>query len=413
MMKRELLECPKERAEHLMLVDLERNDMTMFCEPGSVSRTSFCIETYADVHHLVSEVEGTLRNDKNIWDALQSMFPGGSISGCPKTVTIAAIDQLEGESRSFWTGSMGILDYETRSLSLNIMIRTLEANKNGSAWNGTVQAGGGLVIGSEPSTEVEEAKWKAAALRRSAGWISRQGENSTELSDLSVEMIETEVGQAGEPDRIGDILRWPDIPAASSRTVAFIDNLDSFSWNIANSLALEGANVVMVPGRMQSSPGLDEMLEIIQPTHVVIGPGPGVPENSPLSMQAARCALKGEMPPVLGVCLGHQALGVSCGWPLVENRSGAVHGEPCELEPAGEGLCDATGPMTRYHSLVLDPSADQMANSELDVTQWDAGGLGLIMALRHKRHPVHAVQYHPESVESEGGQSIFRAFLQL
>ena len=148
----DLISCPKERAEHLMLVDLERNDMTKFCKLGSVYREKFQVESYAQVHHLVSDIKGTLSEKYNAWDALESMFPGGSISGCPKTVTIAAIDQLEGEPRSFWTGSMGIINHKNNSLSLNILIRTLEAHKINSQWEGGPRA---LLSIPDPSRKVQ------------------------------------------------------------------------------------------------------------------------------------------------------------------------------------------------------------------------------------------------------------------
>ena len=412
-MARELLDCPKERAEHLMLVDLERNDMTMICKPGSVSRTSFNLESYIDVHHLVSEVQGELREDRTIWHALQAMFPGGSISGCPKTVTMAAIDQLEGEPRSFWTGSMGIMDHITRSISLNILIRTLEAHHQENGWQGTVQAGGGLVIGSDPQSEVEEAKWKAAALRRAVGWIPSSPSPGSSHRALASETLDVVEGDSPQHGSIGGIHVWPHTIPTSSKRVAFIDNLDSFSWNIANSLALLGADVVIVPGRGSQSPALDEMLTILDPTHIVIGPGPGTPGLSDLSMDAARRALLGTLPPLLGVCLGHQALGVAAGWPLVENRHGAVHGQSHLIEPAGERHRLAVGPMTRYHSLVLDPNQEMLESSALEVTSHDAEGMGLVMSLRHDEHAVLGVQFHPESAESVGGGEIFRAFLSM
>ena len=187
----ELINCPKERAEHLMLVDLERNDLSIFCELGSVYRNSFQVESYAQVHHLVSDITGKIRKDLNVWDALESMFPGGSISGCPKTVTIAAIDQLEGEPRSFWTGSMGIINHKNKSLSLNILIRTLEAHNEKSKWKGIIQAGGGLVIGSNPKTEVKEAKLKADILRKITGWIENKSEINFPIRELSTLKLNT------------------------------------------------------------------------------------------------------------------------------------------------------------------------------------------------------------------------------
>jgi anthranilate/para-aminobenzoate synthase component I len=94
-LKRELAASRKEVSEHMMLVDLERNDLGKVCAVGSVRWHDWRIESHPTVHHLVSDVRGRLRDDLDGWDALQALFPGGSITGCPKTATIAAIDELE------------------------------------------------------------------------------------------------------------------------------------------------------------------------------------------------------------------------------------------------------------------------------------------------------------------------------
>ena len=105
-LRQELLDSNKEMAEHRMLVDLERNDIALISEVGTVEHIAFQVEAYAQVQHLVSEVKGQISKQKDVWDVLCALFPGGSITGCPKTVTIAAIDEIEEEPRSFWTGSM-------------------------------------------------------------------------------------------------------------------------------------------------------------------------------------------------------------------------------------------------------------------------------------------------------------------
>ena len=114
---------------------------------------------------MVSEVQGRLRPGLDGWDALQALFPGGSITGCPKTVTVASIDELEGEPRRAWTGSLGHHDPRTGVSAWNILIRTLEAERDDAGeWRARVKAGGGLVIESDPEREVAEAKWKARGL---------------------------------------------------------------------------------------------------------------------------------------------------------------------------------------------------------------------------------------------------------
>ncbi len=402
----ELINCPKERAEHLMLVDLERNDMTKFCKLGSVYREEFQVESYAQVHHLVSDIKGILSEKYSAWDALESMFPGGSISGCPKTVTIAAIDQLEGEPRSFWTGSMGIINHKNNSLALNILIRTLEAHKNNSQWEGVVQAGGGLVIGSNPKSEVKEAKLKAAALRKITGWLDIESKTKFPSKPLSNYIINTNKNILNESN-IGDVSIWPK-KNNSKKVVAFIDNLDSFSWNIVNDLALKGANVCIIPGR-ENSPQFNEIIEKLAPTHIIIGPGPGNPHVSKLTMEIASNALKGNCPPLLGICLGHQAIGLAAGWNLCKTPTGAVHGEVHIIENINSSLIKSNNKMTRYHSLTLIKSNEN--KSGLKVVAKLKGVKDSIMAIEHKKYPIFGVQFHPESEESENRGEIFKNFL--
>ena len=140
LLRRDLVHDQKERAEHRMLVDLERNDLGIVSKPGSVFQSRFDVEAYANVQHLVSQIKGTLNEDKDGVDALQALFPGGSITGCPKTVVCAAIDELEKRPRSFWTGSMGWIDVHSGNSTWNIMIRTLEARYTTDGWQGTVVA---------------------------------------------------------------------------------------------------------------------------------------------------------------------------------------------------------------------------------------------------------------------------------
>ncbi|CAK0811341.1 unnamed protein product, partial [Prorocentrum cordatum] len=106
-LRAEMAASRKEVAEHLMLVDLMRHDLGQVCDPGSVLWERWRVETFPAVQHMVSLVRGRLRDDADSWEALGVLFPGGSVTGCPKTVTIAAIEELESCSRGFWTGSMG------------------------------------------------------------------------------------------------------------------------------------------------------------------------------------------------------------------------------------------------------------------------------------------------------------------
>lgn len=155
----ELLRDPKERAEHLMLVDLARNDLQRVCLPGSVAVTEFMtVERFSHIMHLVSSVEGTVRPDRTALDVFRSTFPAGTLSGAPKPRALEIIDALEPARRGVYGGVVGYFDF-AGSADVAIAIRT--ALIQGSV--ARVQAGAGLVADSDPETEHVEAQNKAAA----------------------------------------------------------------------------------------------------------------------------------------------------------------------------------------------------------------------------------------------------------
>jgi para-aminobenzoate synthetase component 1 len=157
----ELQVDPKERAEHLMIVDLVRNDLGRVAEPGTVTvRDLFGLQTLPTVHHLVSAVSATLRANASLTDALLALFPGGSITGAPKIAAQEAIERLEGQRRGFYTGSFGLIDHRTGEATFNILIRTATAAEGQLHY----PTGGGIVADSDPAREWEETEHKAAAL---------------------------------------------------------------------------------------------------------------------------------------------------------------------------------------------------------------------------------------------------------
>ena len=158
----ELVGHPKERAEHIMLIDLERNDLGRVCEAGSVEVDEYMVtESYAHVHHIVSNVRGTLRADRSPIDALRALFPGGTITGVPKVRCMQIIAELEGEGRGAYTGSLGWLGRDGDA-DFNILIRTLTM----IGPDITLRAGGGIVADSIPERELEETRAKARGMLR-------------------------------------------------------------------------------------------------------------------------------------------------------------------------------------------------------------------------------------------------------
>ncbi len=158
----ELLSHPKELAEHVMLIDLERNDLGRVCVPGTVEVDEMMVlESYAHVHHIVSNVRGKLREDVTPGDAIRAVFPGGTITGCPKVRCMEIIQELEGGPRGAYTGSFGYLNRDG-SLDLNILIRTMVLRGNEMSF----RAGAGIVADSEPDAELEETRAKAEGMLR-------------------------------------------------------------------------------------------------------------------------------------------------------------------------------------------------------------------------------------------------------
>ena len=158
----DLLEDPKERAEHVMLVDLGRNDLGRVCDAGTVNVDTFMsVETYSHVMHIVSSVSGELRQEVSAMDALRSVLPAGTLSGAPKVRAMQIIDELEPVKRGGYGGAIGYLSYNG-DLDTCIHIRTVVV-KDGVA---SVQAGGGTVAEAKPQYEYEESVAKSKAVLR-------------------------------------------------------------------------------------------------------------------------------------------------------------------------------------------------------------------------------------------------------
>lgn len=165
LLRRQLIASPKECAEHIMLVDLERNDLGRVCEPGSVEVSELmAVCSYAHVHHIESSVRGRLREYTTPSEVMRALFPGGTITGCPKVRTMQIISELEPSPRYAYTGSMGYLNLDG-SMDLNILIRSFMLAGNVL----TFKAGAGIVADSDPLCELAETRVKAKGLLRALG----------------------------------------------------------------------------------------------------------------------------------------------------------------------------------------------------------------------------------------------------
>ncbi len=265
----ELQRDPKERAEHVMLVDLGRNDLGRVARPGTVTVSKYMeVERYSHVLHLVSHVEGRLRPELDALDALRSVFPAGTLSGAPKIRAMQLIAAAEGERRGLYGGAVGYLGYDG-NLDTAITIRSAVL-KDGQAH---VHTGAGIVAGSVPEREFEETEHKAAALRRAI--------------DLA----------AGVPDlpRPGDRRgRWRRSAGAGERSpgarrmILVIDNYDSFTFNLVQALQAAGAEVRVVRNDALDGAAIRELADDPESDlrGIVISPGPGDPDHAGVSVES-------------------------------------------------------------------------------------------------------------------------------
>lgn len=189
--------------------------------------------------------------------------------------------------------------------------------------------------------------------------------------------------------------------------ILVLDNYDSFTWNLVQFLGELGAEPVV---RRNDALGVADALDL-GPAAIVISPGPGEPARAGISVPLVRAAAERGIP-LLGVCLGHQAIGEAFGGRVVR-ATRPMHGKAAGVRHDGTGLFAGLPdplPVMRYHSLVVDPGSFP---AELEVTAWSAGPAedGEVMALRHRQAPIQGVQFHPESVATTGGRQLLANFL--
>ena len=187
--------------------------------------------------------------------------------------------------------------------------------------------------------------------------------------------------------------------------VLVIDNYDSFTYNLVQYLGELGAELKV---RRNDETTVDEVTEL-QPSRILISPGPGRPEDAGVTLDVIR-AYAGRLP-MLGVCLGHQAMGLAFGGTVVRAPL-PMHGKTSTVEHDGRGVFSgitASFQASRYHSLVV---AEESWPEHLEITA-RAKEDGLVMGLRHREWPMHGVQFHPESILTHEGRRILRNFLEL
>jgi anthranilate synthase len=351
---RQLLDSTKEESELTMCTDVDRNDKSRVCVPGTVKVIARrVIEAYAGLFHTVDHVEGFLKEGFDSLDAFLSHMWAVTVVGAPKKAAAIAIEALEKEPRGWYGGAIGMLSL-SGDINTGILIRTTYL-RNGRA---TYPAGATLLYDSVPEMEERETRLKATGFFRILG------------------------GQAAGPP-----VEIRENEGAGVRLL-LVDNDDCFIHTLANYARQTGAEVVTY--RAGFPP---EMIRQIAPSLILISPGPGRPADfgvPELVKNAVRLGV-----PVFGVCLGLQGTVEAFGGEL-GILDYPMHGKPSWITHTGKGVFEGLPErfqVGRYHSLF---ARRETLPSCLEITAEAEDGV--IMGLRHKELPVEAVQFHPESI---------------
>jgi anthranilate synthase len=351
---RQLLDSTKEESELTMCTDVDRNDKSRVCDPGSVKVIARrAIEAYAGLFHTVDHVEGFLKEGFDSLDAFLSHMWAVTVVGAPKKAAAIAIEALEKEPRGWYGGAIGMLSL-SGDINTGILIRTTYL-RNGRA---TYPAGATLLYDSVPEMEERETRLKATGFFRILG---------------------------AEPEKPRVEVRKGD---GAGVRLLLVDNDDCFIHTLANYARQTGAEVVTY--RAGFPP---EMIRQIAPSMILISPGPGRPVDfgvPDLVKNAVRLGV-----PVFGVCLGLQGAVEAFGGELGV-LDYPMHGKPSWITHQGKGVFEGLPErfqVGRYHSLF---ARREMFPSCLEVTAESEDGV--IMGMRHKELPVEAVQFHPESI---------------
>jgi anthranilate synthase len=357
---RELLDSKKEESELTMCTDVDRNDKSRVCEPGSVKVIGRrLIESYAGVFHTVDHVEGFLQEGFDSLDAFLSHMWAVTVIGAPKKAAAHAIESLEKDARGWYGGAVGMLSLNG-DINTGILIRTTYL-RNGIA---SYPVGATLLYDSIPEMEELETRHKATGFFRA--------------------LAPAETAAAIPAPRTS--------PGAGIRML-LVDNDDCFIHTLANYARQTGAEVVTY--RAGFPP---ELIAKLQPHLMLISPGPGRPGDfgvPELVKTAVRLGV-----PVFGVCLGLQGVVEAFGGELGV-LDYPMHGKPSWVTHQGQGVFEGLPEkfqVGRYHSLF---ARRETFPACLEATAHSEDGV--IMAVRHKDLPVEAVQFHPESILTAAG----------
>ncbi|MDD9910242.1 MAG: anthranilate synthase [Ahrensia sp.] len=357
-----LLNSKKDESELTMCSDVDRNDKSRVCDPGSVKVIGRRqIEMYSRLIHTVDHIEGRLRPDMDAFDAFLSHAWAVTVTGAPKLWAMRFIEENEKSPRAWYGGAIGMVGFNG-NMNTGLTLRTIRI-KHGIA---EVRAGATLLHDSDPDEEEAETELKASAMLAAI--------RDTSLANSS--------SAARQSARVGEGVR-----------ILLVDHEDSFVHTLANYFRQTGADVTTI-----RTPVPDAAFEKIDPHLVVLSPGPGSPQDFDCADTIA--AARARDVPLFGVCLGQQALAEYFGAELGQ-LSVPMHGKPSRItvDPASKVFSGLDDEVTvgRYHSL---HALAHTFSEDLRVTAKSDDGI--VMGIEHKSLPIAAVQFHPESIMSLG-----------
>jgi anthranilate synthase len=380
---RTLLVSPKEESELTMCTDVDRNDKSRICEPGSIKVIGRRqIEIYSRLIHTVDHIEGTLRPGFDALDAFLTHMWAVTVTGAPKTWAMQFIEDHEEEPRRWYGGAVGMIGFDG-NMNTGLTLRTAHITRGVAA----VRAGATLLFDSDPAEEERETILKARALLETLAEAAAVADSAASGGERGGQAASA-AAQAGA-DREGAGR------AGEGMSVLLVDHQDSFVHTLAGYFREQGATVTTLRA------GFDlALLEQYRPDLVVLSPGPGEPAD--FDCDKLLTALDERDLPAFGVCLGLQA--------MVEHAGGSlgllatpVHGKPGQVRVLGGALLaglPAEFTAARYHSLHARP---EQVTGGFEVTAVTADGV--VMAIEDTGRARWAVQFHPESILTTTGRA--------
>ena len=357
-----LLNSKKDESELTMCSDVDRNDKSRVCEPGSVKVIGRRqIEMYSRLIHTVDHIEGRLREDMDAFDGFLSHAWAVTVTGAPKLWAMRFIENHEKSPRAWYGGAIGMVGFNG-DMNTGLTLRTIRI-KDGIA---EVRAGATLLNDSDPHEEEAETELKASAMI-SAIRDARAGNSGKVARDVA---------------RVGQGVK-----------ILLVDHEDSFVHTLANYFRQTGAEVSTV-----RTPVPEEIFDRVDPDLVVLSPGPGNPKD--FDCKATIRTARSKNLPIFGVCLGLQALAEAYGGEL-RQLAVPMHGKPSRIRVLEPGIVfsglSSEVTVGRYHSIFAD---SKTLPSDFTITAESEDGT--IMGIEHVKEPIAAVQFHPESIMTLG-----------